>query len=67
MHLHGHVHLPNERKFGKGRKMDVGMDGHPDFRPYHILREIVPVLTKREILSDMSDDHHLERLLNSDR
>ena len=22
-HLHGHVHLPNERKFGNGKKMDV--------------------------------------------
>jgi len=66
-HLHGHVHLPNERKFGRGKKMDVGFDGHPEFRPYNLLKEVVPMLSKREMLSDMSNDHHLERLLNSDK
>jgi calcineurin-like phosphoesterase family protein len=67
IHLHGHVHLPNERKFGKGKKMDVGFDGHPEFRPYNLLREIVPIMNKREMLSDMPNDHHLERLLNADK
>ena len=66
-HLHGHVHLPNESKFGKGKKMDVGFDGHPEFRPYNLLREIVPLMKNREQLSDMPNDHHLERLLNSDK
>jgi calcineurin-like phosphoesterase family protein len=67
IHLHGHVHLPNERKFGQGKKMDVGFDGHPEFRPYNLLREIVPIMKKREMLSDMPNDHHLERLLNADK
>ena len=67
IHLHGHVHLPNERKFGNGKKMDVGFDGHPEFRPYNLLREIVLIMKNREQLSDMPDDHHLERLLNSDK
>mgnify|MGYP003342645147 CR=1 FL=1 len=65
IHLHGHVHLPPDRKFGQGKKMDVGMDGHPEFRPYHVIREIVPVMNKRDVKSDMLDDHHVERLLNS--
>ena len=65
IHLHGHVHLPPNRKFGQGKKMDVGMDGHPEFRPYNIMREIVPIMDKRDVRSDMPNDHHVERILNS--
>jgi len=67
IHLHGHVHLSNGRKFGNGKKMDVGFDGHPEFRPYNLLREVLPLMKNREMLSDMPDDHHLERLLNADK
>ena len=67
IHLHGHVHLPNNRKFGNGKKMDVGFDGHPEFRPYNLLREVLPLMKNREQLSDMPNDHHLERLLNADK
>lgn len=65
IHLHGHVHLPPNRKFGQGKKMDVGIDGHPEFRPYNIMREIIPIMDKRDMRSDMPNDHHVERLLNS--
>ena len=65
IHLHGHVHLPPNRKFGQGKKMDVGMDGHPEFRPYNIMREILPIMDKRDVRSDMTNDHHVDRLLNS--
>jgi len=65
IHLHGHVHLPSNRKFGQGKKMDVGIDGHPEFRPYNIMREIVPIMDKRDVRSDMPNDHHVERILNS--
>jgi calcineurin-like phosphoesterase family protein len=65
IHLHGHVHLPPNRKFGQGKKMDVGMDGHPEFRPYNVMREIVPIMDKRDARSDMPNDHHVDRLLNS--
>ena len=65
IHLHGHVHLPPDRKFGQGKKMDVGIDGHPEFRPYNIMREIVPIMEKRDVRSDMLNDHHVERILNS--
>jgi calcineurin-like phosphoesterase family protein len=65
VHLHGHVHLPPNRKFGQGKKMDVGIDGHPEFRPYNIMREILPIMDKRDVRSDMPNDHHVERILNS--
>jgi calcineurin-like phosphoesterase family protein len=65
IHLHGHVHLPQNIKFGQGKKMDVGIDGHPEFRPYNVMREIVPIMDKRDVMSDMPNDHHVERLLNS--
>ena len=65
MHLHGHCHLPTHMRFGKGQRMDVGMDGHPEFRPYNLLREVVPMLRHREKLSEMPQDHHVEQVINS--
>jgi hypothetical protein len=49
-------------RFGVGRRMDVGMDGHREFRPYHIKREIIPLLSKRPIASNMGQDHHLDEM-----
>jgi calcineurin-like phosphoesterase family protein len=66
MHLHGHCHLPTNRRFGKGQRMDVGMDGHPDFRPYNVLREIVPLLRNRPKVSEINEDHHLDEIVNKD-
>ena len=42
--------------------MDVGIDGHPDFRPYDLVREVLPLVKKRDILSEMPKDHHTDRL-----
>jgi calcineurin-like phosphoesterase family protein len=67
MHLHGHCHLPTDKRFGLGKRMDVGMDGHPEFRPYHILREVVPLLQGRPIQSEMPGDHHIDDLKNKDK
>jgi calcineurin-like phosphoesterase family protein len=67
MHLHGHCHLPPHARFGRGQRMDVGMDGHSEFRPYNVYREVIPLLRHREQLSEMPNDHHVERLLNSDK
>lgn len=64
-HLHGHTHLPTHMRFGRGQRIDVGMDGHPEFRPYNLISEVVPLLRNRPVLSEMPDDHHVERLLNS--
>jgi calcineurin-like phosphoesterase family protein len=62
IHLHGHTHLPTNMRFGKGRRMDVGIDGHPDFRPYDLVREVLPLVKKRDILSEMPKDHHTDTL-----
>jgi calcineurin-like phosphoesterase family protein len=67
IHLHGHVHLPPNRRFGVGKRMDVGMDGHPEFRPYNIIREIVPLMKNRPIKSEMGDDHHTDDIVNKDK
>lgn len=64
-HLHGHCHLPTNLRFGKGKRMDVGMDGHPEFRPYNLMTEIVPLLKSRPIMSEMPEDHHTDDLLNT--
>jgi calcineurin-like phosphoesterase family protein len=61
IHLHGHTHLGPERKFGNGKKMDVGMDGN-DLNPYSIT-DIIKIMDKRPIGSEVSDDHHLDDLV----
>jgi calcineurin-like phosphoesterase family protein len=61
IHLHGHSHLPNHAKISNGRRMDVGMDGHPEFRPYDLLREIMNPMKKIQIGSEMGPlDHHID-------
>ena len=61
IHLHGHVHLPENRKFGNGKKMDVGVDGN-GLDPYSI-DEIIKIMSKRSIGSEISDDHHLDGMV----
>jgi len=48
MHLHGHIHTPTKDRLGPGRMMDVGIDGHPEFRPYELL-EILELLKGRPV------------------
>ena len=66
IHLHGHTHLTGENRFGKGKKMDGGIDGHPEFRPYNVRTEIIPLMEKRPICSEYSTvlDHHMDNLKN---
>ena len=45
--LHGHQHLKGDKRFGNGKRMDVGMCGSPEFRPYHF-DEIKDLLKDRE-------------------
>lgn len=61
IHLHGHVHLPEHRKFGNGKKMDVGVDGN-GMDPYSI-DEIIKMMDKRSIMPEMLDDHHFDGLV----
>lgn len=57
IHLHGHCHgnlqMPgmNERKI-----LDVGMDNHPEFRPFHI-DEVKKMMNHR---GTVNVDHHTE-------
>jgi len=66
IHLHGHCHFTGEDRFGKGKKMDIGMDGHPEFRPYNLRTEIFPLMAKREVCSEYETklDHHVDGLRN---
>lgn len=53
--LHGHTHRsPQDRFINGGKSMDVGIDGHPEFRPYHI-DEIFELLNSRSIITE---GHH---------
>jgi calcineurin-like phosphoesterase family protein len=61
IHLHGHVHLSAQNKWGNGKRLDVGMDGN-NMHPYKIT-EIVHMMDKREIGSDLSNDHHMDDLV----
>ena len=61
IHLHGHVHLSAQNKWGNGKRLDIGMDGN-NMYPYKIT-EIVHMMDRREIGSDMSNDHHLDDLV----
>jgi len=61
IHLHGHVHLPENRKFGNGKRLDVGVDGN-GMDPYSI-SDIIKIMDKRLKGSDMSGDHHLDDLV----
>ena len=55
--LHGHQHLKGDRKFGQGKRLDVGMCGSEDFRPYHI-DEVVNLLKDRQFEPYTEHDHH---------
>lgn len=61
IHLHGHVHLSSKDKWGEGKRLDVGVDGNNLF-PYSV-SEIVHMMDRREIRSDMNVDHHLDDLV----
>ena len=61
IHLHGHVHLSAKDKWGKGKRLDVGVDGNSLF-PYSV-SEIVHMMDRRDVRSDMDIDHHLDDLV----
>ena len=61
IHLHGHSHLGHNKKFGNGKRMDVGVDGN-DMVPYSI-DAIIKIMNKIPVGSDMSGDHHLDGLV----
>jgi calcineurin-like phosphoesterase family protein len=65
IHLHGHTHLTGDNRFGVGRRMDVGIDGHPEFRPYDLVEDCIIPLRKRQVLSETEfKDHHTDKIIN---
>jgi calcineurin-like phosphoesterase family protein len=63
IHLHGHCHLPNHLKISNGRRMDVGLDGNLEFRPYDLHREVINPLKRLQIGSELGAlDHHIDLL-----
>lgn len=62
IHLHGHVHLPNNLRIGQGRSMDVGVDGN-NLEPIS-LEEIMELMEKQPIEKlCLPKDHHVKRLI----
>ena len=60
IHLHGHVHLPPHRRIGKGRMMDVGVDGN-GLDPISMTK-VLTLLNSRPIKSGFEFDHHIKRV-----
>jgi calcineurin-like phosphoesterase family protein len=60
IHLHGHVHLPPHRRMGKGKMMDVGVDGN-GLDPINI-KEVMKKMYYQPIASEFTFDHHVKRV-----
>jgi len=60
IHLHGHVHLPPDRRIGKGKMMDVGVDGN-GMDPIS-LSKVLTLMNNKPIKSGFEFDHHIKRV-----
>jgi len=61
IHLHGHVHLPNNLRVADGKAMDVGVDGN-DYYPISI-ENILTIMKYQPIKRlTLPKDHHEKRL-----
>jgi len=56
IHLHGHVHLPQNKRIGPGKMMDIGVDGN-NLYPIST-SEIFKLMKNQPIKSMMNNDHH---------
>jgi calcineurin-like phosphoesterase family protein len=61
IHLHGHVHLSADRRIGKGKTMDVGVDGN-GLNPLHT-SDIKRLMGNQSIKSGFEFDHHIKRFV----
>ena len=61
IHLHGHVHLPNDRRIGKGKMMDVGVDGN-GLNPINY-KAVNKIMSYQPIASGFEFDHHIKRVV----
>lgn len=65
IHIHGHCHLPPNKKISGGRRIDCGVDGHPEFRPYDLYEELIKPMKKVAIGSELGhNDHHTDLMKN---
>jgi len=60
IHLHGHVHLPPNKRIGKGKMMDVGVDGN-GLDPIS-LTKVLTLMLPQPIKSGFEFDHHIKRV-----
>jgi len=61
IHLHGHVHLPPNKKLAQGKAMDVGVDGN--FLVPYSLNEITRIMNNQPIAKlSLPQDHHEEKI-----
>ena len=60
IHLHGHVHLPPHKRFGKGKMMDVGVDGNE--MDVISIDEVMNRMYYQPIASGFEFDHHIKRV-----
>lgn len=56
IHLHGHVHFEPRLRIGKGKMMDVGVDGNGLY-PIE-MSEVLSIMKKQTIKSMFEFDHH---------
>jgi len=61
IHLHGHVHLPNNLRVADGKAMDVGVDGN-NMEPIS-MEEVLKIMSKQPIAKlALPKDHHEKRI-----
>ena len=56
IHLHGHVHFGPDKRIGKGKMMDVGVDGNGLY-PIN-MSEVVSLMKDQPVKSMFEFDHH---------
>jgi len=59
IHLHGHLHSKTKDRIF-GRSMDIGIDGHPEFRPYNLVKEVFPLVENNPIQSRIVEEIHVK-------
>jgi len=62
IHLHGHVHLPDDLRVSEGKAMDVGVDGSR-MEPVDI-EEVLKIMRNQPVAKlALPQDHHEKRLV----
>jgi calcineurin-like phosphoesterase family protein len=62
IHLHGHVHLPDNLRVSEGKAMDVGVDGN-NMEPIN-MEEVLKIMRNQPVAKlALPQDHHEKRLV----